>query len=93
MSSDLKQIIMEAPVEKIRRLVEAITRGGKYEVPCAECLARLPEYLAATPKGRLASDHLRAVAAHLKVCRKCRQVADEIEEMVKAAFDFEEEGK
>jgi len=89
MSSDLKQIIMEAPLEKIESLVAVITRGGKHEVPCAECHARLPEYLVATIEERLASDHLRAVAAHLKVCRKCRQVADEIEEMMKAALGGE----
>jgi len=91
MSDALKQAILGASPEKIEKLIEAITHGGKHEVPCAECLARLPEYLAATPKERLASDHLRAVAAHLKVCRKCRQVADEIEGSIMRQARFGEE--
>lgn len=89
MSSDLKQVVENASAEKIRTLVEAITRGGKYEMPCVECDTRLSEYLAATSEEISASEYLQAVADHLAVCRKCRRLADEIGEMVRVAFGEE----
>lgn len=62
--------------ERLTHLAEAALSASADEIPCAECQARLPAYLAVKADGDEANRAFPRVARHLADCGRCQAVAD-----------------
>ncbi len=70
--------------QNLAKLLTDIGSENQDVMPCAECSARLPQYLASTPGEIQANDELRSVREHLQFCGACRT---EYEDLLDGAFD------
>lgn len=84
--------LFETHAEETAALLGAIRSGNKQALPCAECQARLPLYLA-TMQGddgpaKVAQDpELQAAERHLEGCTVCQELRDWLTEAAKRGLE------
>jgi hypothetical protein len=62
--------------DRLLHLAEAALSPSADEIPCAECQARMPAYLAMRAAGEEVAQAFPRLAAHLADCSRCQAVAD-----------------